>query len=509
MKLADLEQFNPITIQCHNSPDGDALGAGFGLYMYFKSRGKDVRLIYSGPFEIQKSNLKLMVEKLDIPVEYVPEVHDTLPGLLITVDCQYGAGNVAKLPAENVAIIDHHQIEITNVELSEIQSGLGSCSTLVWKMMKDAGYDFKGQVELGTALYYGLFTDTNHFAEIHNPLDMDMRDDLPCNHSIITLLRNSNLSLEELQIAGIALIRYMFNDDYNYAIVRAEPCDANLLGLISDLVLQVDQIHTCLVYNKMGNGFKFSVRSCIKEVRASELAAYLAKNLGSGGGHTEKAGGFISEAKYEEYYPTLHTEAYFSAKMNEYFDNSEVIYAANYDIDISDMACYHKKKLPLAYVKAEDVLPVGTPITIRTLEGDVEMIVEPDVYIMIGIKGEVYPNKREKFEKSYKVLGKKYNIEEAPIKPEYVPTIRNRLDGLVVPITEYAYTCLPTGDTHIHAKELTKIVKVFTAWDEERYMLGMPGDFLAVRSDDVHDIFIVERELFYQTYEKETEEPCH
>ena len=466
-------------------------------------------MIYSGPFQIQKSNLKLMIEKLHIPIEYVPEVKEEIKGLLITVDCQYGAGNVAKLPVEKVAIIDHHQVEVRDVELSEIQSCFGSCSTLVWKMMKEAGYDFKGQVEVGTALYYGLFTDTNQFTEIHNPLDMDMRDDIPYNNSVITLLRNSNLSLAELQIAGIALIRYMFNDDYNYAIVRSEPCDANLLGIISDLVLQVDQVHTCLVYNKIGNGFKFSVRSCVKEVRASELAAYLAKDLGSGGGHIEKAGGFISEAKYEEYYPTLHTEAYFSAKMNEYFDNSEVIYAEQYDIDISDMTCHKKKKLPLGYVKADDVLPIGTPITIRTLEGDVDMVIEPESYIMIGVKGEVYPNKKEKFEKSYKDLGKKYNIEEAPIKPEYVPTIRSRIDGVVVPITEYANTCISTGETHIHAKELTKIVKVFTVWDEERYMLGMPGDFLAVRSDDVHDIYVVEREIFYQTYEPETEALCH
>lgn len=505
MKLTDLEQFNPITVQCHDNPDGDAIGSAFGLYTYFKNRGKDVRMIYSGRFPIQKSNLKLMVEKLHIPIEHVPTVAEPIKGLLVTVDGQYGAGNVTKLPAENVAIIDHHQIEITDVELSEIHPNFGSCSTLVWKMMREAGLEIAeldNKTEVGTALYYGLFTDTSQFAEIHNPIDRDLRDDVPYNQSIITLLRNSNLSLSELQIAGIALIRYMFNDDYNYAIVKAEPCDANLLGLISDFILQVDQINTCIVYNHIGNGFKYSVRSCIKEVRASELASYLADGLGSGGGHADKAGGFISEAAYEEKYPTLHSEAYFSAKMNEYFDNSEVIYAADYDIDISDMACYKKKKTPLGFVKAEDVLPVGTPITIRTLEGDLDMTIEPDVYIMIGVRGEVYPNTKAKFEKSYKQLGERYCIDSCPIKPEYIPTIRNRIDGTIIPVTEYAYLCEATGETHIHAKELTKTVKVFTEWDKERYMLGTPGDFLAVRSDDKHDIYIVEREIFYETYER-------
>ena len=34
MKLAELEKYNPITIQCHDNPDADALASGFGLYSY-------------------------------------------------------------------------------------------------------------------------------------------------------------------------------------------------------------------------------------------------------------------------------------------------------------------------------------------------------------------------------------------------------------------------------------------------------------------------------------------
>ena len=34
-------------------------------------------------------------------------------------------------------------------------------------------------------------------------------------------------------------------------------------------------------------------------------------------------------------------------------------------------------------------MPVGTPATIRTLEGDMDMVVEEDLYIMIGIRGDI------------------------------------------------------------------------------------------------------------------------
>ena len=69
-------------------------------------------------------------------------------------------------------------------------------------------------------------------------------------------------------------------------------------------------------------------------------------------------------------------------------------------------------------------------------------------------------------------------------------------------LIDHAKICIATGGTHIHAKELTNRVKVFTAWDEEKYMLGKPGDYLAVRCDDKHDIYVVERDIFFKTYEE-------
>lgn len=506
MKLQDLEQFNPITIQCHDNPDADALGAGYGLYCYFKSKGKDVSLVYSGRSEIQKANLKLMVEKLQLPIEYIAyEREQTIyrKGLILTVDCQYGAGNVTKLIGDEAAIIDHHQVEITNVPLSIINPNLGSCSTLVWKLITEAGYTVTDEEGLGTALYYGLYTDTNQFSELSNPLDLDMREEIPFDKSMITLFRNSNLSLQELEIAGIAMIRYSYNDDYEFAVIKAQPCDPNILGLISDFLLQVDEIKTCVVFNQLADGYKLSVRSCIKEVDASELAAYLTEGIGSGGGHFEKAGGFISMKLYEEKYPTLHAEGYFNNRMTQYFDSFSIIYADTYDIDISDMKRYTKKKIPLGYVKADELLPVGTPITIRTLEGDVDMTVEEDLYVIIGIKGEVHPNRKKNFEKSYQATDQPYQYAESRKEAEYVPIIKNRNDGRSLILTNYAKVCIPTGEVHIHAKPLDVGVKVFTAWDKNKYMLGRPGDYLAVKCEDRHDIYVVERDIFSKTYEEE------
>ncbi len=504
MLLSELAQYNPITIQCHDNPDADALASGYGLYCYFKSRGRDVRLVYSGRNRIQKSNLRLMVEKLELPVEYIDvERGETVrvEGLLLTVDCQYGAGNVTGLVCENVAVVDHHQAERSSVQLKGIiNSNLGSCSTLVWKLLQEEGFDVNRDEHLGTALFYGLYTDTNQFSELYNPLDMDMREDVDADMGLVTLFRNSNLSLSELEIAGIALIRHSYNDDYEFAVIKAKPCDPNILGLISDFLLQVDAIKTCVVFNETQDGYKFSVRSCIREVNASELAGFLAQDMGSGGGHYEKAGGFISLRLYEEKYPTMHTEGYFNNRMVQYFDSYDLIYAENYQVDLKGMESYTRRRIPVGYVRLDQVLPEGAPVTIRTWKGDIDMTVEPDTYCVIGAGGEVQPVSGRKFRRNYEIVSDRTQAREYLEKLEYVPVIKNRDTGKDLLLTDCCQMCVPDGEAVVYGRPLEKGVKVFTVQDKTGYMLGEPGDYLAVSREDPSDVYVVGRKLFGELY---------
>ena len=500
MKLSDLLIYDKITIQGHDNPDADALASAYGLYLFFKDKGKEVRLVYGGRNKIQKSNLLLMLDLFKIPAEYINDLNTHFDGLLITADCQEGESNVTKFGYDELAIIDHHQPAPTCLAkpgMAEIHSDLGSCSTLVWDLLSDEGYDVNANILLATALYYGLMTDTGNFVEMKHPMDRDMLDYLIIDKSAVTRMVNSNISLDELEIAGVALIKYIYNAAHRYAIVHSKPCDPNILGLIADFLLQVDAIDICVVFNDTPDGYKFSTRSCIKEVNAGELIASLAEGIGNGGGHKDKAGGFILKAKLEEEHEGADIDAYIGGAMNNYFLTHEVIYAKDYDIDISKYKRYVKKPIVVGVVDPEDFWEKGTKITVRSLEGDMNTVIDGETYIMIGVVGEVYPIKKARLDKSYEYVDVPYECDV-----QYSPTIINRESGEVKELKPYIKACRSMETTYILARELDKTVKIFTTWDEQNYMLGKPHDYVAAREEDIKDIYVIVNDVFQKTYEE-------
>ena len=510
MKLSDLLKFNNIYVQAHDNPDADAIGSGYGVYKYLIANGKSPRLIYSGKRQITKSNLVLMVKNLEIPIEYITELYE-VPELLITVDCQYGESNVTKFDAKNVAIIDHHQVSQILPELSEVRSNVGSCSAVVHHMLEKEGFDDNLDENLATALYYGLMTDTNNFTEIHHPLDKDLRDDIKFNHMDITRFKNSNLSIDELGIAGRALLSAFYNEEYRFGIVESEPCDPNILGIISDMLLEVDKVDTCLVYSILPSGVKISVRSCIRETRANELAEYIARGVGNGGGHIVKAGGFLQNDLLSKEGISQGEGLYefFNERMVNYFKHSEVIYAASYKADISSMLPYKKRHLHLGYVDAGVIFDEGTKLQVRTMEGDIEIKVTDGLYIMIGISGEIYPQERENFEKNYW-----YSDAEYVYPGEYEPNVKVGEEGKAVKLTPYVKSCISSGQNKVYVKRLDHRVKLFTEWDPDRYYVGKVGDYLACREEDTSDVYIIDQNIFDMTYEEPDSEAtecedCH
>ena len=494
MRLSDLDKYSEITIQCHDNPDPDAIASAFGLYRYYQQRNKKVRIIYSGRFKIRKSNLMLMIKELDIPVSYLDAASGNISGLLLTVDCQYGQGNVTSPAADDVAVIDHHN-GTAQTDLCEIRPELGSCATLVWKMLTDEGFDVMADRSLCTALYYGLMTDTGNFSELSHPLDRDMRDILIVNETQIRMFTNSNISLEEMRITGEALAGYESISTYSCGILKADECDPNILGIISDMALQVAEFNVVIAYGHVSGGYKLSVRSCTREVLADEFVRFLTDRVGSGGGHDYKAGGFISEDSLAKNNPGIDFYEYLDMTVKHYFESFLIVNAAEYSPDMNEFGKYMKNRLVTGYIDPLTFLEKNTRITVRTLEGDTDLVTDGTFILMVGILGEVYPMTKEKFAASYEETDAAFDREL-----EYVPRIYTQPEGTAYDLAGYIRPCVPTQTSYIYAKRLDRNVKLFTKWYEEKYMRGSAGDYIACRTDDVHDFYIIRSDIFDMTY---------
>ena len=506
--LRKLLEYDRVAIQCHDNPDADAIASGYGLYRYFAAQGKPVTLVYSGKSKISKPNLIKMLSLLEIPLEYHAP-GKTWPGLLICVDCQHGAGNVSPMQADAVAVIDHHIEECRPPQLHDIRPYLGSCATLVWSLLKGAGFEV--DQPLATALQYGLFSDTGGFAEVRHPLDRDLRDLGGVNQRIIKVLKNSNLSLDDLALASSALNSLSYNAEARFALVGARCCDPNILGFVSDLVMQVDNVDVGVVYSPVDGGIKYSVRTKTREAKASHLAAWLAAGgLGSGGGHAEKAGGYISLHNFEASCPGLTPGEYFERRLLAYYSAYRLVDCAelkrnlgksgspgNLDgIDTRAAGLYCKKPVNLAFVPVRDILPHRTQMHLRMLEGDISIESNDDTILMIGLQGEVYPIEQRRFDAFYDILPGRAELDFG-----YSPVVLDKDSGRRIPLAEAARKCVSREQSRVRAKLLRSPIKLFTLWDADSYIGGEQGDWLVWPENDPSDMYVVKADLFPRLYQ--------
>ena len=494
MRLSELLKYKNVVIQCHDNPDADALASGYALMWYFEQNNKKVRFIYRGRNEIQKSNLQMMLKKLKVPVEYQPFVADE-PDLIITVDCQYGQKNVTSSVGNRIAVIDHHPRVSDNYDprFTCIRNDVGSCSTICWDMLRQEGLDPNDNIMLATALYYGLFSDTNRLSEVSHPLDRDMLESLMVNKSIINEMVNSNMSLEELQITGRAMMNYSYHESNRYMVIEAEPCDPCILGIISDFALETENVDVCVAFYENSYEIKFSVRSCSKEIHANELAAFIAEDLGGGGGgHKLKAGGTISPD-----FLTKSAKETIEERLEQYYDRYIIIYARKFKLNTNRMRTYEKIPQSIGCVKLADVFPTGSQINIRTIEGDVDMVVKDESWLVLGVEGEIFPITETGLLNRYQLTNFMYTREY-----EYEPRIKNIATGEVKRILPYAKSIRSIASEFIYAMPLEQPVKLFTAWSNDKYYSGNVGDYLGVRSDDEHDIFLIKGDSINKLYKE-------
>lgn len=292
MDMLEYLRGKQVFVQTHNFPDPDAIGAGFGLVKLLEHFGVPSTLCYVG--QIDRVNTRKMTELCQI--EIYPE--DKLPkemkeeDPIICIDSQKGGGNIRDLPGDEIACIDHHPlVHGDGYRYMDVRT-VGSCSTLIAEYFMEL--NVTPDEFTATALLYGLKMDTLHFTRGVTKEDIDIFAYLfpYVSDQILTELSGNNMEFKDLRAYGSAIENIIVYKKIGFAGIPFSCPDAQI-AVVADFILALEEVDVAVLYADRPDGIKFSVRSEVVSVDAGKLIAGALSGIGSGGGHSFMAGGFI------------------------------------------------------------------------------------------------------------------------------------------------------------------------------------------------------------------------
>jgi len=283
-----------VYIQTHNFPDPDAIASAFGLQRFLRHFSINSKLCCDG--QIDKLSTKRMLATFDIQIHPGYKLKEmTLGDYIVLVDTQALVANRTNFIGEEVACIDHHPVFSNCKYRYEDIRPAGACASLIAQYYQDAGIAMDEDV--ATALVYGIKMDTAEFSRGVTALDVDMFAFAFRSADTETLagLYTNSMELRDLRAYAAAIDSITLYGTVGFAYLPF-PCPDATIAIICDFILSLDVVDVAVVYSMRPNGLKCSVRSERANVNAGVVIGKALLGVGSGGGHSSMAGGFIPQS---------------------------------------------------------------------------------------------------------------------------------------------------------------------------------------------------------------------
>lgn len=287
-----------LVVACHEAPDGDALGSLLGAGRALARAGWDVALWAPGEAPLPDDYAWLGYDD----VRREPPA-DLAERLLVALDCgsaeRLGAAGPEAVAAAGATLnIDHHPDNTRFGDLDVVDAG-AACTTVLVRQLLDA-LDLSLDLDVATALYVGIVTDTGRFMyanadpECHRvaaeliergvEVDAVFRRLYEGRPVARALLLGRALSRLQLQLGGRLAATWLTIADLDET--GADEADSE--GAIDHLrAIRGVEVALLVREPRAGGGHvqKCSLRSADPAVDVSRIA-----HAGGGGGHAMAAG---------------------------------------------------------------------------------------------------------------------------------------------------------------------------------------------------------------------------
>lgn len=288
-----------IGILLQPDPDPDGLACGYALRALLGRNSRTAPLISFG--EVKRPENQAMVKALGI------EVRTIEPGELVEfdgialVDVQptvFGENCHASLLSVDL-VIDHHP-ERSGYEavMKDIRPPYGATATILTEYLLAAGMEIRPK--LGTALLYGIKSDTQLLGRDTSPADMRAFSALHAAHSAALLRRIERPALppDGLRALGHALIESSVEEGIHLLVLGRVRED--VIPQVAELGLQAEGAEWAVAAGIVGSDLVFSVRNVGYVRAAGEVVRAVVEGLGIGGGHRSMAKGIIPVKAFRE-----------------------------------------------------------------------------------------------------------------------------------------------------------------------------------------------------------------
>ena len=294
--LKALANKKKILVTTHMHPDPDALGSSFALYTLLTMKLKDAQVHLSVKGEISGGLNAAFTRYSNMPL--TPWSDDALASYdaVVMLDSQ-PAFAYSPLPAgfAPTAVIDHHPNLGHKLQCAfcDVRTDVGATSSIIFNYFMELQTPINP--DLSATLLYAIETDLAGAARQPAKLDAIALSTLTLTADMRKLYEMRYVDLPRAYYVAFAQA-LMSATCYDHLVVaHLDRIDSlEKPAVIADYLLRYDQARWCLVTAIHEHRLVMSLRTTESKQSAGLRMSRLVGQLGHGGGHRAKAGGYAN-----------------------------------------------------------------------------------------------------------------------------------------------------------------------------------------------------------------------
>ena len=298
-RLRDLAKGKKTLLaQTHDFPDPDTIASALGLtWMLETLEGLETQIGYGGV--IGRAENKAMIRVLKIPMRRTSDKDFEKFDLVALLDTQPEAGNHT-CPPDRLPdiVVDHHfRREMIGDEpkFFDVGGGYGATSTKVVELVMASGLE--PPVNVATALFYGVKTDTQNLGREASPADMAAYLYLVprADNKLLAEIEHPQVPLDYFRVFNKALTRGKIYGNFIVSDL-GEVYTPDLCAEVAERLLQVEGVKHALAVGWYEENLFLSLRTRLpKQKNAGRIlhSIVCGAELGTAGGHGPMAGARI------------------------------------------------------------------------------------------------------------------------------------------------------------------------------------------------------------------------